>query len=88
MQFARRRQELLQGVVGVRVIHHHQKGLPEIDALEAAGHRGQVRNAGFDRFSREAQSDARANRREHVVNVVASHQRRVHFDLSQRASRP
>ncbi len=41
MQFARRLQQLLQGVVGVRVIHHHHEGLPQIDALEAAGHRVQ-----------------------------------------------
>ena len=43
MQFARRGQQVAQRVVGVRVIHDHQEGLAQVDALEAAGHRRAVR---------------------------------------------
>ena len=48
IEFARRGQQIAQSVVGVRVIHDHQERLPQIDALEAAGHRVQRGDAGFD----------------------------------------
>ena len=81
-QFARRRQQIAQRIVGVRVVHHHQKWLPKIDALEAARHRRQFGDARFDGLARKAQGDARGDRRQQVVNVDAPDQARVHFDLA------
>ena len=37
-----------QRVIGMRIVHHHEKFLAEIDVLEAPGDAFEIADAGFD----------------------------------------
>ena len=82
IEFLRGGQQVAQRIIGVRVIHNHQKRLAQIDALEAARHGGKLRNSRGDDFARKVQRHARADGGENIVNVDSPHQMRVDFDFS------
>jgi len=50
IQFARRSNQVLQGIISVRVIDNHQERLPKIDSLESSRNAFQFTDAFFDHF--------------------------------------
>ena len=75
-EFAGKRGEIAQRVVGVGVIHHHGEGLAGVHALEASGHAGQPLNPAGNGFRRAVARERRSGRGEDVVDVDAPDERR------------
>jgi len=54
IQLARRSNQILQCIVGVRIIDDHQEGLPEIDSLETPRNALEIPDAVFNRIIRKS----------------------------------
>ncbi len=75
-QGARHLNDVAQGVVGVRVVDHDQKGLAAVHALEAAGDRGACFDAARDGGEIQAVTQAHPRRRQNVRHIDVTDQRR------------
>ena len=80
-------QQIADGIVGVRVIHHHVERLALVNLLEAAWDGFQLADAGFDSRDRNIEGERGADCREDVVNVYAADERRTYFDIAGRSLR-
>lgn len=82
IQFAGGADETFESVIGVSVIDDNEKGLAEIDALEAAWDAFEIADAGFDDVIGKAESLGRADGSEQIVDVDAADEWRSDLQLS------
>ena len=68
-QTARDRDEVAQGIVGVRVVDHDEKRLPHIHTLEAARHGGAVAMPSRDYLRPDPDTIGRAPCRQEVIDI-------------------